>query len=121
MSKKVLTPAAAMEAKRLYALRDSRGRQLHSQMEIADLLGVSETTVFRAVHKRAAYAGVRELPTGGEAERSLTEFRTAHPEYFEGQATEKMAQEIDRAIAAPGKVAEMLEELRSPPKSVLDE
>lgn len=121
MSKKVLTPAAAMEAKRLYALRDARGRQLHSQMEIADLLGVSETTVFRAVHKRAAYAGVRELPTGTDAEKSLAEFRRLHPEYFEGQATEKMQAEILRAVEAPGKVVGLLEELRSPPKSALDE
>lgn len=120
MTKKVLTGAAAMEIKRLYALVDARGGRLHSQMEIADMLGVSETTVFRAVHKRAAYGGVRDLPTEGEAEESERRFREARPELFEEDtALARLQRAVAEHRALPGKVDEMLGELNV--RSPLDE
>ena len=116
MTKKVLTGAAAMEIKRLYALVDERGGRLHSQMEIADMLGVSETTVFRAVHKRAAYGGVRDLPTDGEAGESERRFRAARPELFkeEDSALAKLQRAVAEVRELPKRVDEMLDELRSP-------
>ena len=115
MTKKVLTGAAAMEIKRLYALVDARGGRLHSQMEIADMLGVSETTVFRAVHKRAAYGGVRDLPTDGEAEESERKFRSARPELFEeDSALGKLQRAVAEVRELPKRVDKMLDELRSP-------
>lgn len=71
MTRKVLTPAAAMEIKRLYALEDEKGNKLHSQSSIAADLGVSETTVFRTIHKRGAYMALPELKTDEEAAASL--------------------------------------------------
>ena len=114
MGKKVLTAAAAMEIKRLYALEDVRGNRLHSQMEIADMLGVSETTVFRVVHKRAAYSAVRELPTSDEAKESEVRFRAANPHLFEDSAAKKMREAIAEVRAIPAKVEGMLNEMRSP-------
>ena len=120
MTDKVLTGAAAMEIKRLYALVDERGKRVHSQMEIAGMLGVSETTVFRAVHKRAAYAGMRELPTDGEAEESEKRFRLARPELFaEDTALEKLQRAVAQVRELPKRVDAMVEELNL--RSPLDE
>ena len=112
MTKKVLTPAAAMEIKRLYALEDEKGNKQHSQMDIAAMLGVSETTVFRVVHKRAAYMAIRELPTDEEAKESERRFVAAHPELF--GAADKMAAEIKVVKELPKKIDAMLDEIRSP-------
>lgn len=70
----ILTPSAVMEVKRLYALLDERGRRQYSMMEIAEMLGVGETTVYRAVKKRGAYMAVRDLPTDTEAAESAKRF-----------------------------------------------
>ena len=86
MTRKVFTPAAAMEAKRLYSLMDDRGNHVHSQMEIAAMLGVSETTVFRAVHKRGAYLALPEVKTDADAEESLRVFKE---KYLEAPAPER--------------------------------
>lgn len=77
MSRRVFTPAAAMEAKRLYGLEDEKGNRLHSQMEIAAMLGVSETTVFRAVHKRGAYMGLPAVKTEEDSAASLERLQAA--------------------------------------------
>ena len=82
MSKRIMTPSAAMEAKRLYAILDERGRRQHSMMDIAAFLGVGETTVYRAIHAKGAYMRVRELPSNAEASASEAAFRAAHPELF---------------------------------------
>lgn len=79
MGRKVLTGAATMEIKRLYGLKDSLDRPLYTQLQIADMLGVSETTVFRAIHKSGAYKGVRDLPTDNEAKKSLERFLAMNP------------------------------------------
>jgi predicted transcriptional regulator len=67
MSRKVLNPGTVMEIKRLYAETDRLGRGLHTQRAIAEMLGIGETTVFRALSKAGAYQGVRDLPTSEEA------------------------------------------------------
>ena len=53
MAKKTLTLEAAMEIKRLYELRDACGNRLYSQLQVGDIVGVSETTVFRTVRQKA--------------------------------------------------------------------
>lgn len=111
MSKKILTPAAAMEIKRLYALEDWRGRKVHSQMEIASMLGVSETTVFRVLRARAAYEDVRELPTQEEAAQSIARFAAANPDLMPAQA--RMEAEIAKVRVVqelPAKIVNELEE-----------
>ena len=113
MAKKALTPAAAMEIKRLYALMDERGNRLYSQMRIGGMVGVSETTVFRVVHKEAAYAAVRELPTDDEAAASEARFRAANPQLFEQDVLAKMASAVAREVGKPAQVAGMLDELSS--------
>ncbi len=108
MTRKVLTPSAAMEIKRLHALRDSRGQPVHSQMTIADMLGVSETTVFRVIHKRAAYSNLREVPTDADAAASEARFKEEHPELFGGVG--KLQAEAEKLLKAD----RMLEEITVP-------
>ncbi len=121
MTRRVLTSAAAMEIKRLYELKDSQGKPLYSQMQIAGMLGVSETTVFRVIHKAAAYARVRELPTQDEAAESEARFKAAHPELF--GAVGKMGAEIKLVkkveAARDSTLADLTE--GSAPRSPLDE
>lgn len=115
MTRKILTEAAAMEIKRLYELVDARGNRVHSQMEIASMLGVSETTVFRTIHRRGAYMKVRELPTDNEAQESERRFRAEHPELFQDLALEKMQQAVRTVKEAPQRVEGMLGELAGDP------
>ena len=108
MGRKVLTPAAAMEIKRLYGLVDGRGRAMYSQMTIASMLGVSETTVFRVINHGGAYGAVPELPTDEEAKASEERFKAANPELC---GMDKL-QMVAKALDAPRKAGvEMLEEL----------
>ncbi len=111
MSRKILTPSAAMEIKRLYELADSRGRPLHSQMEIASILGVSETTVFRVVKRRGAYGELRELPSQGDVQESMAKFAAANPDLMPTQA--RMEAEIAKVRVVqelPAKIVNELEE-----------
>lgn len=121
MTRKVLTPAAAMEIKRLYDLQDSFGRRLHSQMEIATMLGVSETTVFRTIHRRGAYMGVRDLPTDDEAAASEARFRKMNPHLFEDTALAKMQAAVAEVKEQPERVNAMLKDIATSPRSPLDE
>jgi DNA-binding MurR/RpiR family transcriptional regulator len=102
-----------MEIKRLYELKDAFDRRLHSQMEIARMLGVSETTVFRTIHKRGAYEGIRDLPTDQEAAESQARFLAANSHLLDqgGSALEKLQSAIAEVKARPAKVNGMLDEL----------
>ena len=116
MGRKVLTGAAAMEIKRLYSLLSSTGKPLHSQMEIARIVGVSETTVFRVIHKGGAYAQVRELPTEDEAEASLKRFKEVNRHLFsEEEMGETVLGKLQAAIRETQEKSQagdkMLEEL----------
>lgn len=82
---RVLTPAAAMEAARLYELRNSKGRPVHTLASIADILGVGETTIFRVVKRRGAFTALPALKTEEEAAQSAAAFEAAHPELFSGE------------------------------------
>lgn len=68
MSRKVMSAEVAYEVKRLYAELDERGRRRYSQMEIAKMLGVGETTVYRAVKSMGAYKALEEPKTQRELE-----------------------------------------------------
>jgi hypothetical protein len=68
---RVLTPAAATAILELHEEKDSWGRPLHSQGAIAEMLGVSETTVFRVIHRRGAYGNVKPPKTDEDAAASL--------------------------------------------------
>ena len=59
---RVLTPEEAMRAKELYEQKDAYGRRKLSQMKIARMLGVSETTIFRIVNRAGGYRDLKELP-----------------------------------------------------------
>ena len=95
MTRRALTPAAAMEIKRLYELRDSKGNLMHSQLQIAGMLGISETTVFRVIHKAGAYVALPAVKTNAEAAASAAAFKEAHPELFgaEGKMVAAVAAE----------------------------
>lgn len=111
MGRKVLTPAAAMEIKRLRAMKDSRGLPVYSQMKIAAMLGVSETTVFRVLNYGGAYGTVPELKTDEEAKASEARFRAANPELFQNSALEKMQTAVAEIKDIPARVEGMLKEL----------
>ena len=100
MSKRALTPAAAMEIKRLRTERNDWGEAKWSAAEIAEKLGVSESTVWRVLKKRAAYSAMRELPSEEEAAASLARFK------------EMMAQAQPQQQSTSGAV---------PPPNLLDE
>lgn len=114
MGRKVLTGAATMEIKRLYSLKDANGRPQYSQMQIAEMLGVGETTVFRVIHKVGIYAQVRELPTDAEAEASLEKFKKMNPHLFaeEGDAALTKLQAAVQQVKEKGEAGDkMLAEL----------
>lgn len=106
-----LTPAAVMEIKRLYSLTDQWGRRLHTQMQIAKIMGVGESTVYRAIRGGGAYADIRELPTESEAQESMKRFIAANPDLVPVQT--RMAEDVAAArerIELPAKTLNEMEE-----------
>lgn len=57
---RVLKRETAMEIKRLYDLKDDRGRRRYTMMEIAKMMHCGETTVYRAIKSLGGYANVPE-------------------------------------------------------------
>ena len=99
MSKKILTPAAAGEIRRLRDEVDEWGEPCWSGAQIADKLGVSESTVWRVIRKQAAYARVKAAPTPEQIqqsmERTLSMLATAAPEAAETNSSlQKLRDEI---------------------------
>lgn len=70
MAHALLTPPLIAEIKRLYELRDPRGRRVWSQMRLAIHFGVSETTIYRVVNG-ARGASVPPSPSPEAAAESL--------------------------------------------------
>ncbi len=99
MTRKVLTPSAAMEIKRLYGLMDEKGNRIHSMMELAAQFAVGETTVYRAIHSRSAYLALPEPKTEQEAHDSALRF------------AERMAAESAGVVQKQAPAAAMLKEL----------
>lgn len=111
MASKVLTSAATMEIKRLRTILDHRGNPKYSQMKIAGMLGVSETTVFRVLNHGGAYGAVPEVKTDAEAEASLAKFKAMNPHMFNESAINKL-NAVAAEVQAPAKAANaMLDEL----------
>lgn len=62
----VLNYDAAMEVKRMYEVKDERGRRVHSHRSLAKRFQCSETTILRAINNDGAFEA---LPTPlGDAE-----------------------------------------------------
>lgn len=111
MTRRILTPAAAMRIKQLYAEVDDLGRGVYSQMEIAKMMGVSETTVYRAIKSFGAYMALPELATEEEAGASLERFKERFPGLSpDGAGHSKLAELAEDR----GKGDKMVEELRGP-------
>lgn len=130
MGRKVLTGAATMEIKRLYSLVDSYGKPLYSQMQIAKMLGVGETTVFRAVHKIGAYERVQDLPTDTQAKTSMDDvlgrLMKTHPhlvpkEYSNGLGEVEEKEAGDAALEKMQAMLEMEQKKREAGSKMLDE
>jgi transposase-like protein len=88
MTRRVLSPDTELEIQRLYATG------LYSHRAIAEMLGVGETTVFRAVHRRPRVAE-EEGRVGERAQQSLAKLRRMLAETPQG-----MVGEIRRAERA---------------------
>lgn len=85
--RKLLTSAAVMHIKGLYAEKDEWGRHRFSQMSIAKAMGVSETTVYRAIHSGGAYSSLPELATTADVKESLERLKKEYPELVPEGAT----------------------------------
>ena len=94
MGRRVLTPAAAMEIKRLHGIVDQWDRPVYTQIEIAKKLGVSETTVFRVLHKVGPYETLREVPTDTEAAESYAKLVRMLEESKTASASGRPAKEV---------------------------
>lgn len=125
MTAKIFTRHAAIQAKRMYEERDSRGRRVWSHMRLAKFFCVSETTVFRAIQSLGAYMDLpEEVPTGeglkDAAQESLAKLLRENPdiapegmlEKVEQSAAEKMAAAIREEREKAGRGDALLEELR---------
>ena len=114
MSKRTLTPEAAMKIKQLYAEVDEWNRGVYTQVEIAKMMGCSETTVYRAIHSAGAYMALPELATEAEAEESLETFKKQFAELVtEASGLTKLVE----VAAAHGVVARMVEDGRGRPRA----
>jgi len=111
MTRRILTPAAAMRIKQLYEEEDQWGRKVHTQMAIAKEMGVSETTVYRVIHSGGAYMAMPEPATEEEAEASAGRFAERFPDLVpEGSGMAKLAEVAEER----GRGDRMIEELRGP-------
>ena len=71
MSKRALTPSAAGKILELREELNEWGEHIYTGDEIAELLGVSPSTVWRVIHKQAAYARVKAAPTQAQMQASM--------------------------------------------------
>lgn len=110
-SKRILSPAAALEIKRMAAELDERGRRRWTQMAIAKALGVGETTVFRVLQGSGAYQALPEIKTEAEAEESSARFRAEHPELFtaEGKMVAAVTKVKDQIATQDKALTELLD------------
>lgn len=136
MSRKRLTNEQAYRIKQLYMELDDFGRPRYTQMQLARMFGVGETTVYRAINSQSAYDGLSEPKTEQqlrvEAEQSAVRLAADLGIQLSGAAVEPpqavdVTLKIEQAIAAERErqamrdPAKLLEELKSLPKNPLDE
>lgn len=108
---KPLTAEVMWQARQLYEEKDDRGRQAWSMMEIAAKLGISETSVFRAVHNRGRFANINNEP--------LPRVRSEEELKRDAQASLEKLQKLlaeERDEQTPGKTRadKMLMEIENP-------
>lgn len=127
-SRSVLSDALALQVKQMYQQVKENGRKRYSHMEIAKMLGVSETTVFRAIKSFGAYTGVPEpisetemqLRAEASQRRFLLEMGLVQPpavpevaeETRELTVLDRMQEDLARKRAADPTGNQMLEELK---------
>lgn len=73
----ILLAAQVQSMKIRYEERDSRGRRMNSIIQIAKEFGVSETTVYRAIHSFGAYMAAPEPLSEGGVPASLERLQAA--------------------------------------------
>lgn len=121
----VLTPAAAMTAKKMYQEVDGRGRRIHSYRTIARYLMVSESTILRVITESGAYMGLPEAKTDAtldlEAQESQIRFFRNNPDIAAkaGATTDvvdKMAEAVAKAREKNVRGDTLLRELEEQPQ-----
>lgn len=70
---KALTKEAAWALKQKYEERGPGGRRLYSMMQLADMYGVGETTVYRAIHRVGMYGSLPEIIPEADMPRLVAE------------------------------------------------
>lgn len=68
-----LTREAAWKAKQMYEEKDERGRRKWTIMQIADALGVGETTAYRAVKSIGPYQSLPEVKPPEQVDQDAKE------------------------------------------------
>ncbi len=101
------------QAKQMYEERDSRGQRIWSMRMIAAKLGISETSVLRAVTNTGRFANLNAKPLPEAQSRTEEQWRS------EAEASVKRLQEMmaaERAERSPetNRADRMLSELKTP-------
>lgn len=111
---RVMTLSAVMEAKRMYAECDSRGRRIWSIMRLATQFAVSETTMYRALNSYSSYqdapAAAVSSADAAASLRKLLELTSDVPS--SASALERMAAEAAVLRTAQERGDALLDELK---------
>ena len=112
MAKNSALPDTVMwQAKLLYEEKDSAGRRVWSMMEIAAKLGISETSVYRAVKNMGRFANLQNAPLPEPlSEQQLKTEAQSSLERLQGL----LAAEKDECTPGKTRADKMLEEMKGP-------
>lgn len=121
-TRRALSASAALEIKRLANEVDERGRKRYSQMAIAKMLGVGETTVFRVLNGAGAYQALPDPKTEDEALESARRFREEHPELFtaEGKMVAAVTKEKEQVATVDKALSDLTDESLAKERGYLD-
>lgn len=120
---KALTRESAWKAKQMYEEKDERGRRKWTIMQIADYLGVGETTAYRAIKSIGPYQSLPEVPTAAEVqqgEAAAAELFKKNMESGEWSVDESGTVRLKKEVAKAKRSDKLLEELMNKGETVAD-
>lgn len=120
---KALTRESAWKAKQMYEEKDERGRRKWTIMQIADFLGVGETTAYRAIKSIGPYQSLPEVPTAAEVaegELAAAELMKRKMESGEWIVDGSGIVRLQKEVAKAKRSDQLLEELKKQGEEVSD-
>lgn len=100
--KAILSAESIAEIQRLYEMKDAYGRRMYSQFAIAQLLGIGETSVYRAIHRQVR---IPLAQIDNRAKESEAKFQAML------SPLERLQSEIKEAVEKPARIDSILDEL----------